>query len=520
MKPRQAVQTLPPAAEVIPYNREYRSTANAVKGWRFGVVSHLIAVFVLSCVASPLWSESTGSLYRRISNELVQEALRVQSGHPGYWDLVERAWRIDQENGDAQFLLARRYLRRQRDQQIGEVLLLDALRSERTIDDTQVVSALVELYLRQGRFDQVVSLVDRYHQGNYYDRLIEERPGQIDIGYLTAYLEAGNPWFATDYLQKLRDRFPENADIAEIDLLRSPRTSLVTLEWIDRRVRRGYDLPHRLVLDAITSTEDEDLRLELARLYFSYGGEDRLVAIPFLFADTTEMVPLVETAIRSLQDDKIALELAYRWYGDETFDRIPLETTGRATLTIDRDRDGFWEEHFTIEDRRLADWSFDAHQDGMIDLRLEIEATGGAGDPNEAVVYEAFDARVFHTLDRDSDRLIQMVEYAPYPNVSEVTRLRVAPSSTIEEMMRDEVSLDRVVEARRWQPARPFTAPAILEGPRRGERWNAYTDRVTLEEAMIQRFDRQFASSNAVMIGRDELREVVDHFGTRGLTPR
>lgn len=511
---------LPPAAEVTRYNQLFRTFLNATRRRRKGFVPSLLFVAAFVFAAAALHAQSTDGLYRRISTELVQEALRIQQGQPGYWELLERAWRIDSENGDAQYLLSRRYLTEQRDQQIAEALLRDALTGERRIETSRVVATLGELYLRQRRYEAVVSLFDNYHQGNYHGQLITDGPGRADIRYLTAYLRVGNPWFTTAFLQRLRDRFPENADLAQIDFERSEGVSLSLLEWIDRRVRRGYELPPPLILSAIIAAEDEDLRYEMGRLYFESGGEDLLGAVPFLRDESTDIAPLIEGALRSLQHDKVALELAYRWYGDATLDRMTADMPEEGVLTVDEDRDGFWEERYTINVRRLTDWSYDEYQDGVIDRRLEIAAVDAAAGPEASGTYEAFDARVFHSRDVGEDRLIQVIEYAPYPNVAEVVRLRVAPSSSVEEMMTDNANLDRIEEALRWQPARPFAAPSILDGPRRGERWNAYSDRVRLEEEMIQRFDRQFESSNASTIDDAEAGELLSEFGILGLTPR
>lgn len=424
-------------------------------------------------------------LYRDIADALVQQVVTGRAG-AGSDDLLAQALTVDPDNGDAMYQIALRLRGRQEDRVRRQALLaaaLDARRVDTPRED--VVAELAELLLAQGRSTEARNLLETESRelpgtpvfagirpviGPIEDGprgSTDPRPGRIERLYVRALLQSGPRWFSAAYLQRLRSRFPTDTELAAIDFSRSNRLSLSLLEWIDREIGGGRQIPIEVLLHGIVVADDTDVRHRLARLYRAAGGTDLL----------GEVADQPEYGLKIAVDhaDKYVLERAVAWSGNvgDSPDVVLQHEGAPDVILLDADRDGFWEERYRHDAGSLTVWEHDIYQDGIVDQRVERfsrTSTGGL--------------RVWHRDLSDDGVRVHGVEYAPYPNVARVT-----------DFFQSHDGADvRLVE---WRPARPIGYTLRGDGPWTTEEWNLATDRVTLDYDGITRFERQIRSDDA-----------------------
>lgn len=263
-------------------------------------------------------------------------------------------------------------------------------------------------------------------------------------------------------------------------------------------------------MHALIDLSDPELAEPLAILYRSIGGEDPLVDI-FL---TTE-----GQYSESLRHDKFALELAQQWGGTDVLDSIIGDGAGGETLTLDTDRDGFWEERYRVENGEVLEWEEDIYQDGVIDRIVEFSRPQGT-----TVVYQGSQSlrSPGPTDTSKQELLIQKIVYAPYPQVVEVVRIELTIPDLIEARSTSEPPEYDVHRAQRWQPPRPRTLPLIeyVDQDGNGQEWRVYVDRISIVSDAFSPFQRQFQGENVRILDSREIAEYLTEIRERSLIPR
>ena len=408
--------------------------------------------------------------YRDISDALVQQALS-DLDRDGADDLLARALAVDPGNGDAMYLTALRLRGIQEERIYRRELLRSALGARRVLTPHEdVVAELAELLLAQGRGAEALELLETASHGVSEDLPIfsgvqpviaatgqpSEQPFNSELSraerlYVRALLHVGPKWFSAAYLQRLRSRFPADAELAVIDFSRSTRLSLSLLEWIDRETVEGLSVPTELLLHGIVVAKDPEMRQRFARRYNAAGGTDLL--------GTVAENPAEGVAIAAEHRDKYALERAVVWGGLDGASPLSVLTGENAAivLLLDADRDQFWEERYYATDGTLRIWEHDTFQDGVVDQRVEVIGEGSTTG-----------LRVLQRDVSDGREHVLSVEYAPYPNVARVSEFSRHLSGEDPRLMV-------------WRPARPITHTLNGTGPWTTVDWNLSTDRVILD---------------------------------------
>ncbi len=428
--------------------------------------------------------ETGEELYRDIADAVVRQVLRDGLGNTTTRELLQRARRVDPENGDALYLSASLLTDLQSRQVEREGLLRAALAGRlNRISRQRVVIALGELLYGQRRYREVLDLFHNeaasgtialpLHEGvlpvqegdTGIPQLADSSTatvGEAEKLYLAARLHIGPYWYMGAYLQRLRSRFPDDAELAYLDFSREERVSLSVLEWMDNRHLTGRSVPPELLIHTIRTAPSESIRRDLGTLYVEQGGSDILAR---LAVNDTERnaSPEVESS------DKLYWEYLHRWYGNDASTPTGETMQGYHTLVLDEDRDSFWEERYHLNGDALHTWERDADENGIVDGRVEFHTSP------MITVYLASD-----------NRSVTEIRYAPYPMVTRVSQIHLEPSRSVTV----------------WTPARPPRVPAGLE-EELGNGWNPYVDRLTLDPGMLNRFERQLASDDA-RTGRPE----------------
>jgi hypothetical protein len=308
---------------------------------------------------------------------------------------------------------------------------------------------------------------------------IPSTPGELSLRYLRAQLMAGPYWYSTAYLQRLRSRFPMDTSLAMLDFLREERASLAFREWIDLRSAAGQEIPRRILLHGVIYGSTPEIRRDLAEGYTEAGGNDPLAKMA-----------LDREYLREEDEwktDKIAWEMARTWFDEEFYDDLSLPP-GEVILTVDRDRDSFWEERYHLVDGNVHLWEEDGNQNGLVDRRVQID-----GEVR----------RVDVTVRLPGEEVLE-IRYAPYPLVSEVLLLR--PQGDPEKGYRTV----------RWQAAQPPRFPVGLDNVV-ARRWDGRHEEVTVNTDRLNRFRRQLDSDDARFLSSSETDRFVELLVERGI---
>jgi len=501
-------------------------------------------------------SDEGPGLYERLSDELVADAVRIGPATEEGQNLLHRALSVDPRNGDALFLLSGTMQNNGGARWEREELLRSALDGRLSvIDGTTVEEELAELLVSTDRFPEAIAFIEDVYRARYGTLPIlpreagrsssgsPEEPDRHQRLYLESLLVAGPQWYAGDYIRRLRTRFPDDPHLATLDFTRDRRLSLSTLEWLDRRIREGGDLPARLLLDGIVKADNPAVRSALAEHYLSTGSRDPLGilargdgsiedAIAHIAhygqsgttagaSDSGEIVPGDGSPDRVVRIDKYALERLIEWNADtgiidpETLvDHLPgTGTTASSDLPdaivfeLDEDRDGFREERYRVT--RTTDgswhldlWEYDRYQDGLVDIRLELGDPGNRPDVTAAIRFEGYERLGVPREARSEIFDVIVLVFTPYPNVGEVWALDTSGSGA-----------GAQPAIRRWRPARPVPGSFDL-GRTTGEGWTVVRDRLAPVWTGGDTFQRQLQSAEPVPLRspasegyRNDLRE-------------
>ncbi|MCG8477507.1 MAG: hypothetical protein MI724_00295 [Spirochaetales bacterium] len=462
------------------------------------------------------------ALHRRIAISLVDEALALGFDFeyrvlPGAEEtvaaLLARANTLDPHLADAAFLLSQLAATDRRSTRRRERLLQEALGGDlAVVERGSVVETLADLYLRQGRGREALTLIDE----EFRDRgglspvmalfpavdapdvgppraAFDVAPGRLHHLHVRALLAVGPRWYSSNYLRRLYDRFPEDQETGLIWWERRNRISLGFLEWLDAAERDGGIVSPAVYLHAVRHAPDP-LLSEFTRRYYEAGGTDTLPAALTLvagdrFLDSRYAASVDDRAVEAFFfSDKIIWEAVYHSVNGVRgalpsdiapfADAVEGDFRGETTLVVDDDRDLFWEERYTIRSGELVAWQSDEDRNGYVD-------TAALFSPRGIRILIA-EGGAYH-----------VVEYASYPLVRSVMRL---------------AGDDAVV----WTPSRPVAFDAglrVVAGrtlvvPDRESTlpiWETLGGRVRLEDGVAERFARQLGSDDA-RIANDEER--------------
>lgn len=435
-------------------------------------------LLVLSCIIpASTAAQDSSSLYRELALRLVQRSLELSGEDTqARRDLLERARSLDPGLGDSAALLAD-FVEGQRDTSRREALLRAALAAdlilvERDATELQLARLLVDtarpsealrrlgpVLTREGQ-EPLDSIRARFREGSA-PRL---RPDELL--YIEALVQTGGRWLVGDLMEELRQRFPDDLRLAELDWGREPGLTLTQLEWMVSREHIGTVPPPPVYRDLILAlaprrdTGGAVVATALSTLHDRYraaGGQDPLAD---LVADPE---PLALMERDTLQRDKLAWELlAAMGFTDGGADDADVIS---STVDLDVDRDGRWEQRYILDSGQLVTWLHDPDEDGMVSAAVHHDDTG---------------TRVY----RAEGNLVTVFHYSSYPQL-------------------DEVVWARGPLIHRWRPPRPV--PFELGNVGLGTSgWNLLTGRVTVDEEMLTRFARQRRGPGSVLLAPDE----------------
>ncbi len=456
----------------------------------------LIPLFLSS---QELSSEET-EVYRKIADSLVARVLDNPTIDLEYRELIRRARRIDPENGDAHYLAATFISEIQERQVEREALLRSALVGTlRRITRDDVIRELVDTLFLQRRYREALDLFHREEMNGTtplpleYDVLpvvgvdtevvtdasFPTDADELSVRYLHAQLMSGPYWYSTAYLQRLRSRYPMDDNLAELDFFREGRVSLAFREWIDYRSSTGMEIPGTILLHGVRHGTTPEFRRDLAGRYIADGGSD-----PLAWMAARKEYLLDQEDWKA---DKVVWETAKIWFDKDFYSELELPG-GESVLFVDESRDTFWEERYHFSDGNLRLWEDDSDQNGIVDLRVQIDTKSRRVDVSV----------------RLSETEVLEYRYAPYPLVSEVLRTT-----------RNEEN-DPVYRVVRWIPAQPPVHPIGLEQVL-SDQWDGRYERVTLNSDVFNRFDRQLQSDDARRMSMPELQQYVELLLERGI---
>jgi hypothetical protein len=373
-------------------------------------------------------------LYRQIAIGLIERALLVDDHHDeNRIALATRAERIDPTLGDPPFILAEALVGDQRVLGRREDLLRRALSSDlERVPRDEVLLDLATLLRDHGRNDEVVDLLHSELGGEAGITPVSEliawveapdvgdaqgfgpvassgAPGPLQLLYLLSLAESGPRWYGARLMERMRARFPENADLAAADWARQDRVSLSALEWLDSYEQaRGLAQPE-LYLRFLRFGPPAALVEPLLVRYRAAGGEDAMAEVLAHGAGA-------QSALSTIANDdpivyeKVAWEVLGREGASVPDLPVPFEEllaridAGMAvTVVRDFDRNGFWEERYHFADGSLQRWEFDGDQDGQV---------------SEVAVAEGNTIR-YYQWDQTAGETIQ-VQYSGFPRVDRV----------------------------------------------------------------------------------------------------
>ncbi len=469
----------------------------------------------------PAGGTAVDELHRRIAISLVEEAIALgfdseyrvmPEAEDTVTSLLSRAHALDPLLADASFLLSQLAAPNRRVTRRRERLLNEALRGDLAVIEREaVVESAAELYLQQGRGREALALID----GEFRDRVgmspvmtlfpavdapdigppraaADVAPSRLHHLHLRALLTVGPRWYSSDYLRRLYNRFPEDREMGRIWWERQNRVSLGFLEWLEATERSGGAVSPTVYLHAARHAPDPLLG-EFTRRYYEAGGTDTLPAALMLVAGDRFVDPQYAASIddRAIEafffSDKTIWEAAY---GEANgvrgalaaavvpfFESIGGDLESETTLTVDEDRDLFWEERYTFRGGVLAAWQIDQDRNGYVDA---------------AVVFSPRGIRILIA----DDGVYHIVEYSSYPLVRSIMRL--AGGDAVVWTSGRPVAFDaglRVVAGQTViAPDRESTLPI----------WETLGGRVRLEEGVVGRFARQLGADDARVMNDEE----------------
>lgn len=430
---------------------------------RFFSVWLLLVVYL---VPAPAQSRDQGDLYRELALQLVEQSRLLGADESAARrDLLERAREVDPGLGDSAALLAD-FFDDQRGIRERERLLRAALAADLMVVEREgVEDELARLLIDTGSASEAVGLLGRRLAAEgvapvdtIRQRLERDEASALtatELLYIEALLHTGGTWFVAELMEELRQRVPMDMELARLDWARDSSVSLARLEWMISREQDGNrpdPVLYRLSVEdmaALVPTRSADgspaavLQTALSDHYAAAGGTDPVVR---LLVDRNPRA-LMDTA--GLRSDKTAWEvLSLR--GLDEIAAAPLPAS--IALELDEDRDGRWEERYVLDDGQLVRWMSDPDQDGR-------SATALIRTDSSVRVFSADDAGV------------TVFRYGRYPQLDEVVWVRGSA-------------------VRRWRPPRPL--PVDLGELGSGASvWNHLVGRVTVDQQMMTRFDRQ-----------------------------